>query len=62
MEYDKITISLLFSLLTNAYLLFLVRSMQGREKFILKTSQEMINISEVFSSEIKQLKADTEDT
>jgi len=52
---------LIFSMLLNIYLLFIVRTQHARERLVLKTSEEMIAISERFSHELKQLKDDTEE-
>lgn len=56
MEYSYVFMGLVTSLVANAYLLFLVRAMHSRERFVLETSREMIALSETFSRELQQLK------
>ena len=60
-EYDYVSMGLMVSLLFNVGLLFIVRTMKGRENLILKTSEEMIAISEAFSSELSAIKTETEE-
>ena len=52
---------LIFSMLMNIYLLLIVRAQRSRETLVLKTSEEMLALSEAFSHELKQLKNDTEE-
>jgi len=52
---------LILSLTINLYLLFVVRTQKARETMVLKTSEEMIKLSEAFSHELQQLKGDTEE-
>ncbi len=61
MEYDYVFMGLIASLVANAYLFFLVRTMHSRERFVLETSREMIALSETFSHELQQLKDATEE-
>ena len=52
---------LILSLAINLYLLFVVRTQKARETMVLKTSEEMIQLSEAFSHELQQLRDDTEE-
>ena len=61
MEIDYTFYGLIFSLLMNLILLLVVRTLKHREDLILKTSEEMIAISERFTKELHMLKTDSEE-
>ena len=61
MDFGYEYYGLIFSMLMNIYLLFIVRAQRSRETLVLKTSEEMLALSEAFSHELKQLKNDTEE-
>ena len=61
MEMEYAYYGLVFSLLANLALLFTVRALKAREYLVLKTSEEMIAISERFTEELQLLKNDTEE-
>ena len=61
MDFGYEHYGLIFSMLVNIYLLFVVRVQRSRERLVLKTSEEMIALSEAFSHELKQLKSATEE-
>tara|TARA_R110000824_G_scaffold157825_1_gene331320 strand:+ start:141 stop:329 length:189 start_codon:yes stop_codon:yes gene_type:complete len=61
MEMEYAHYGLVFSLLANLALLFTVRALKAREYLVLKTSEEMIAISERFTEELQLLKNDTEE-
>ena len=54
MDFGYEHYGLIFSMLVNIYLLFVVRVQRSRERLVLKTSEEMIALSEAFSHELKQ--------
>ena len=61
MEMEYIHYGLIFSVLVNLILLYAVRTMRVRENLILKTSEEMLAISERFTKELQLLKDDAEE-
>jgi len=61
MEYDYVYYGLLFSIVANIFLLFRIRGMKMREKYILKATKEILEVSEVFSKELQELKNKAEE-
>jgi hypothetical protein len=61
MDMGYIYYGLILSMAINLYLLFVVRTQKARESLVLKTSEEMIQLSEAFSHELQQLRDDTEE-
>ena len=61
MEYDYVYYGLLFSIAANIFLLFRIRGMKMREKYILKATKEILEVSEVFSKELQELKNKAEE-
>jgi len=61
MEYDYVYYGLLFSIAANIFLLFRIRGMKMREKYILKATKEILEVSEVFSKELQELKSKAEE-
>jgi len=61
MEYDYVYYGLLFSIVANIFLLFRIRGMKMREKYILKATKEILEVSEVFSKELQELKSKAEE-
>jgi len=61
MEYDYVYYGLFFSIVANIFLLFRIRGMKMREKYILKATKEILEVSEVFSKELQELKSKAEE-
>ena len=61
MEYDYVYYGLFFSIVANIFLLFRIRGMKMREKYILKATKEILEVSEVFSKELQELKNKAEE-
>ena len=60
MEYEHLQFVAITSGVVNLFLMIKVWIMHNREKQILQASEEMIAISEAFTSELQQLKNDTD--
>ncbi len=62
MEYTQEFYIMVASLIMNLILGFIIYTLKAREKFILKTSQDMIQISESFSNELQKLKHEVDES
>ena len=62
MEYTQEFYIMVASLIMNLILGFIIYTLKAREKFILKTSHDMIQISESFSNELQKLKHEVDES
>jgi len=62
MEYTQEFYIMVTSLVLNVILGFIIYTLKSREKYILRTSQDMIQISESFSKELQKLKHEVDES